>query len=65
LIAVIGGFLSVIAASGQRNTDANVFGHVVSAEDGTHIPFINVVIEGTRIGTITDASGHYMLTNLP
>jgi iron complex outermembrane recepter protein len=65
LIAVICGLLSVNAANGQKDTDANVFGHVVSAEDGAHIPFINVVIEGTRIGTITDASGHYMLTNLP
>ena len=46
-------------------TDANVFGHVVSAEDGEHIPFINVIIQDTRIGTITDGSGHYILTNLP
>jgi iron complex outermembrane recepter protein len=49
----------------QRSTDANVFGHVVSAEDGIHIPFINVIIEGTRAGTITDVSGHYILTNVP
>jgi iron complex outermembrane recepter protein len=50
---------------GLSETDANVFGHVVSDGDGEHIPFINVIIEGTRIGTITDASGHYILTNLP
>jgi iron complex outermembrane recepter protein len=65
IILIITGFFAVDRAEGQRKTDANVFGHVVSAEDGTHIPFINVVIEGTRIGTITDASGHYILTNLP
>ncbi len=46
-------------------TDANVFGHVIDAETGEHIPFINIIVEGTRIGTITDASGHYLLTNLP
>ncbi len=51
--------------SDEIDTDANVFGHVLSAEDGEHIPFINVIIEGTRIGAVTDASGHYMLTNLP
>ncbi len=51
--------------SSIHHTDANVFGHVVSKEDGEHIPFINVLIEGTRIGTVTDATGHYMLTNLP
>ncbi len=59
-------FLNTIYLSGiiNQETDANVFGHVVNAEDGEHIPFINVFIEGTRIGTITDASGHYILTNL-
>jgi iron complex outermembrane recepter protein len=50
---------------GQTRTDANVFGHVINAESGEHIPFINLVIEGTRIGTLTDVSGHYILTNLP
>ncbi len=65
LFAII--LLSVYTSNifSQGNTDANVFGHVVSAEDGEHIPFINVLIDGTRIGTITDASGHYLLTNLP
>ncbi len=49
----------------RLSTDANVFGHVIDAETGEHVPFINIVTEGTRIGTITDASGHYLLTNLP
>lgn len=47
------------------DSDANIFGHVISSDDGEHIPFINLLIEGTRTGTITDASGHYMLTNIP
>ncbi len=57
--------LLIISVHGEEETDANVFGHVVSTEDGEHIPFINVIVEGTRIGTITDASGHYIMTNLP
>jgi iron complex outermembrane recepter protein len=57
--------LASAAGEIDQGTDANVFGHVVSVEDGEHIPFINVIIEGTRIGTITDISGHYILTNLP
>ncbi len=52
-------------AISQPQTDANIFGHVVSAEDDEHIPFINVILEGTRIGTITDATGHYIITNIP
>ncbi len=65
LLALLSSPLTVFDGGDVQGTDANVFGHVVSAEDGEHIPFINVIIEGTRIGTITDASGHYMLTNLP
>ena len=58
--------LPVLAEEEQRpRTDANVFGHVIDAETGEHIPFINLIIEGTRIGTITDGTGHYLLTHLP
>ena len=46
-------------------TDANIFGHVIDAETGEHLPFVNLLIKGTRIGTITDATGHYILSNLP
>ncbi len=46
-------------------TDANIFGHVIEKKTGEHIPFAHLLIKGTRIGTITDASGHYILTNLP
>ena len=49
----------------DKPTDANIFGHVICLSDGQHIPFINIMIQGTRIGTVTDATGHYMLTNLP
>ncbi len=49
----------------RPNTDANIFGHVLDAETGEHLPFVNLLIKGTRIGTMTDASGHYLLTNLP
>lgn len=49
----------------RPNTDANIFGHVLDAETGEHLPFVNLLIKGTRIGTMTDATGHYLLTNLP
>ncbi|HMM11122.1 MAG TPA: TonB-dependent receptor [Bacteroidales bacterium] len=49
----------------RLRTDANIFGHVVDAKTGEHLPFINMIIKGTRMGTMTDASGHYILANLP
>jgi iron complex outermembrane recepter protein len=54
-----------ILSFSQGKTDANVFGHIVNKANGEHIPFINVLVKDTRIGTITDATGHYILTNLP
>jgi len=71
-IPIISIFLMILfpvmlhAAEQQRPaTDANIFGHVINGETGEHVPFINILVEGTRIGTITDGSGHYLLTNLP
>lgn len=57
------GFLLLPWLLAGQKTDANIFGDVKS--DGEHMPFVNVYIEGTAFGTTTDASGHYMLTNLP
>jgi outer membrane receptor for ferrienterochelin and colicins len=49
----------------RDNTDANVYGHVVNNTTKEHIPYINISIKGTTIGTATDATGHYYLKNLP
>lgn len=46
-------------------TDANIFGHVLDAKTGEHLPFVNLIIKGTRLGTMTDVSGHFLLSNLP
>lgn len=55
--------LLVYHATAQKSTDANVFGHVTS--EGEHLPYITILVKGTTIGTTTDATGHYMLVNLP
>ena len=47
----------------NNETDAMLFGDVKS--EGEHLPFVNIMVVGTTIGTSTDATGHYMLTNLP
>jgi len=46
-------------------SDANIVGHVLDKKTGEHLSFINIYIEGTTIGTLTDATGHYYLKNLP
>jgi len=49
----------------RGKSDANIFGHVTRTGTDEHLPYINVVLKGTTIGTSTDASGHYFLKNLP
>jgi len=45
--------------------DAHLTGHVLDERTGEHLPFVNVQVKGTTIGTVTDESGHYLLTDLP
>jgi outer membrane receptor for ferrienterochelin and colicins len=52
-----------IAAFPQHKTDANIIGHVLS--EGEHIGFVNIAIQGTAIGTVTDPTGHFRMVNLP
>ncbi|NOU58385.1 TonB-dependent receptor [Marinifilum caeruleilacunae] len=47
----------------KKHSDAVIVGHVVCNDE--HIPFVNVTIKGTTIGTSTDGTGHYRLVNLP
>jgi TonB-linked SusC/RagA family outer membrane protein len=47
------------AAFAQERT---VTGRVTSAEDGTTLPGVNIVIKGTTTGTVSDADGNYSLS---
>lgn len=56
-------FLVNNISNAQKSDDAVIIGHVVSK--GEHIPFVNVYLENTSIGTTTDITGHYMIVDLP
>jgi len=58
-------FMNSATLFSQKNTDANIVGDVKDKKTGEHIPFINVSINNTVLGTTTDNSGHYFLKNLP
>lgn len=47
----------------QKHTDAHLIGHILNG--GEHIPFANVFLKGTTIGTSSDETGHYRMINLP
>ena len=55
--------LTQISFAQNKNTDANLIGHVTCK--GEHIPFASVTINGTTIGTTTDRSGHFQIIDVP
>lgn len=57
--------LTFYVATAQNATDANISGHVIDATTGAHIPYVQIQLKNTNIGTITDETGHYFFTNLP
>lgn len=48
-----------------KASDANIIGHVLDKKTGEHLSYITITLKGTSIGTVTDATGHYFLKNLP
>ena len=39
-----------------NKTDANIVGHIIEKSTGDHLPFVNVRVEGTTLGVVSDAS---------
>ena len=60
-------FISVQAqkTTPDKPTDAHLYGHVTDKTTGEHMAYINVRLEGTTIGVMTDATGHYFIKNIP
>ncbi|MFN2396264.1 MAG: carboxypeptidase-like regulatory domain-containing protein, partial [Bacteroidales bacterium] len=66
LFTILFGYNQIKANAPERSmmkTDANIVGHVTA--DGKHLPFVNVSIKGTTIGTVTDETGHFRLIHMP
>jgi len=57
--------IALQSTSAQAKSDANIIGDVKDKKTGEHIPFINIAVNNTVIGTTTDATGHFFLKNLP
>ena len=51
-------------AAGEK-CEATIHGHVIDSNTKEHIPYITITIDGTTIGTTTDATGHYTLYHVP
>jgi len=49
----------------QLFAQKTITGTVTSADDGSTLPGVSVVVKGTTIATVTDIDGKYMLKNVP
>lgn len=52
-------------APAKSRINATIRGHVVDKASGEHVPYINIMLRGTNLGTATDATGHFILRNIP
>ncbi len=59
LLLLTASLVLVISAFAQERT---VTGKVTSAEDGSALPGVNVVLKGTTAGTVTDVEGNYKIS---
>lgn len=41
-----------------------LFGHIIDLDTDEHLPYATIQIKGTTIGTVADASGHFVLSGI-
>lgn len=63
--SIIAGLMTCLSVPAFAATDAHIAGHVLDAHSKEHLSFVNVQVEGTSLGCLTDESGHFYLKNLP
>ena len=57
--------LSLTSVFAQNSSDAHIMGHITDKISGEHLPFVNISLKGTTLGTATDATGHFFMKNIP
>lgn len=58
---------SCLYASAQvkKKTDSHITGHILDAQTLEHIPYVTIGVNGTPHMAISDATGHFLLKNIP
>ena len=58
-------FLLFISRDAFGGTTGKLAGKVVDASTKESLPFCNITIVGTSLGTVADLDGHYVILNIP
>jgi outer membrane receptor protein involved in Fe transport len=57
--------LALIATVAFGGTTGKISGRVSDATTGERLPGVNVIVDGTQFGGVTDAKGDYFIINVP
>jgi TonB-dependent SusC/RagA subfamily outer membrane receptor len=57
--------LLILPAAGQAQNAGTVTGQVTAADTGQPLAGVQVIVDGTTIGILTDQTGRYRLTSVP
>lgn len=57
--------LALLAGDWVGAGTTGIVSGIVRSADGTPLSGANVIIAGTKLTTVTDAAGHYVITNVP
>ena len=60
-LQVILSFFLVLCFTTMVAQDRTVSGKIISQEDGSGLPGVNIILKGTSFGTVTDVSGAYKI----
>ncbi len=58
-------FLIVISDEAIAGTTGKLAGKVTDASTKEALPFCNIVVVGTSLGTVADLDGNYVILNIP
>src|SRR5438105_3118151 len=53
--------IMIVLTSFRLMPSRTIMGKVTSAEDGSALPGVNVLLKGTTTGTVTDSQGNYLI----
>ena len=57
--------LSLLAVAAFSGTTGKIVGTITDARSGDRLPSVNVVLEGTTLGAVTNQDGYFVILNVP
>ncbi len=64
LLIIVAAFLLVISNPSYSQSTGKIMGKVIDASLGEGIPFANVVVDGTTLGSASDLEGNFVILNI-